>query len=152
MKTSPMTRGANSIIREDHFIKSLDPGIRLHLLEKRPKGLRRFESASTLLFVHGQSTPAPAAFDLSLPGYSWMDFVAARGFDVFGLSIRGYGLSTRPPELAEDPKGKPPAVRGLTAIRDIKAAVQFICEKRGVDQINLLGWSWGTTTTAAFTA
>ncbi len=145
-----MTQGASSLVREDHFLEALDPGIRLHLLEKRPKGLRRPESASTLLFIHGQSTPAPAAFDLSLPGYSWMEFAAARGFDVFGLSIRGYGLSTRPSELEEDPEGKPPAVRGQKAVEDIKAAVQYICEKRGVEQLNLLGWSWGTTTAPAF--
>jgi len=152
MKTPFKSKEAHSLVREEHFIEALDPGIRLHLLEKRPKGLRRPEATNTLLFVHGQSTPAPVAFDLSLPGYSWVEFVARRGFDVFALSVRGYGLSTRPPELEEDFHGKSPAVRGITAVRDIKAAVEYICQKKEIEGLNLLGWSWGTTTTAAFTA
>ncbi len=141
-----------SIMTEDHFIDALDSGVRLHLREKRPGGLRHPDPASTLLFVHGQSIPAPIAFDFPLPGYSWMEFAAARGFDVFALSVRGYGLSTRPPELEESPLGNPPAIRGLTAVRDIEAAVRFICENRRVDRLNLLGWSWGTTTAAAYAA
>jgi pimeloyl-ACP methyl ester carboxylesterase len=140
------------LVQEDHFVDSSDPGIRLHVLEKRRRGLRRAEPATTLLFVHGQSVPSPISFDLRIPGYSWMDFVAGRGFDVFALSIRGYGLSTRPRSLEENPLGKPPAVRGVLAVRDIDAAVHYICARKGLDRINLLGWSWGTTTTAAFTA
>ncbi len=81
-----------------------------------------------------------------------MDYAAARGFDVFALSVRGYGLSTRPPQLGRGPGDEPPAVRGPTAARDIEAAVRFICERREVDRLNLLGWSWGTTTTAAYCA
>lgn len=150
--TDRARQGKISLIREEHFVEALDPGIRLHLREKRPRGLRRPEAASTLLFIHGQSTPAPVAFDLPLPGYSWMDFAASRGFDVFGLSIRGYGLSTRPSEMEENPEGQSPVVRGLTAVRDIQAAVSYILKKREVKQLNLLGWSWGTTTSAAFAA
>ena len=140
------------IVQEDHYIDADAPGIRLHLREKRPAGKKKAESAATLLCVHGQSTPAPIAFDLPLPGYSWMDFAASRGFHVYALSIRGYGLSTRPPEMEESPKDRPPIIRGLTAVRDIKAAVDFICKRNAIDQLNLLGWSWGTTTTSAFTA
>ncbi len=141
-----------TIEREDHFIDALDPGIQLHLREKRPRGMRRSEPASTILLVHGQSMPATVAFDLPLPGHSWLDWAASRGFHVFALSVRGYGLSTRPPEFSEPPEGRPPAARGLTALRDIEAAVRFIRERRGLDRLNLLGWSWGTTTTAAYTA
>ena len=85
---------------EEHFVPGPDPGVRLHIREKRPAGLRNAKSDSTLLFVHGQSLPAPVAFDLPVPGYSWMDYAAGRGFDVFALSVRGYGLSTRPPSGA----------------------------------------------------
>lgn len=143
---------AGRIEKKEHFIDALDPGVRLHLIEKRPRGLRKREAANTLLMVHGQSTPAPVAFDFPLPGYSWMDFAAARGFNVFALSIRGYGLSTRPPELRQPRLDNPPAIRGRIAVRDIEAAVEYICEKNGVDRINLLGWSWGSTTTPAYTA
>ncbi len=140
------------IEKKDHIIDALDPGIRLHLIEKRPRGLKKREPANTLLMVHGQSTPSPVSFDFPLPGYSWMDYAAARGFNVFALSIRGYGRSTRPPELLAGRYDNPPAIRGRVAVRDIEAAVEFICERCGVDRINLLGWSWGSTTTPAYTA
>ena len=140
------------IFQKDHLIDSHDKGIKLHLREKKPSGMKKSEAADTLLMVHGQSTPAPVAFDLPLPGYSWMDFAAARGFHVYALCIRGYEPSTRPPEMLKSPEGQPPAVRGITAVRDIDAAVRFICEQNAINKLNLLGWSWGTTTTAAFTA
>lgn len=143
---------SSRIEKKDHFINALDPGIRLHLLEKRPRGLSKCDPSNTLLMIHGQSTPAPVAFDFPLPGYSWMDHVASRGFNVFALSVRGYGLSTRPPELLENRLKNPPAVRGRTALRDIEAAVEFICDQKNLDRLNLLGWSWGSTTSPAYTA
>lgn len=145
-----MARAA--IFQKDHVIDAHDAGVRLHLREKKPRGMGKTEAAGTLLMVHGQSTPAPVAFDLPLPDYSWMDFAAGRGFHVYALCIRGYGPSTRPPEMRRSPADQPPAVRGLTAVRDIDAAVRFICEQNAIGKLNLLGWSWGTTTTAAFTA
>lgn len=140
------------ITQQEHFIDALDPGIRLHLREKRPTGKRRFEPATTLLLVHGRGPGATVVFDLPLPGYSWMDYFAGRGFDVFALSVRGFGLSTRPPELEEDPTGKPPAIRGKLAARDIEAAVRFIRRERKVDRVNILGRSWGSTTVPTFAA
>jgi pimeloyl-ACP methyl ester carboxylesterase len=37
------------------------------------------------------------------------------------------------------------------AVRDIGSAVDFILKRRNIDKLNLLGWSWGTTTTALYT-
>ena len=138
--------------RIDHYIDSLDPGITLHLREKRPRGKKKFEDQATLLMVHGRMAPCPVAYDLPVPGYSWMDYIASRGFDVFALSIRGFGESTWPREVRESPKGKPPAIPGKVAVRDIKAAVDFICERRGVNKLGILGRSWGTTTSPAYAA
>jgi pimeloyl-ACP methyl ester carboxylesterase len=81
-----------------------------------------------------------------------MDYVASRGFNVFALSIRGYGLSTKPPELRQPRLSNPPTIRGRVAVRDIGTAVEYICEKLSIDKLNLTGWSWGSTTTAAYTA
>ena len=82
------------------MVPSRDPGIELFLRNKRPEGLNAFAPSRTLLFVHGATYPAHTAFDLPLGGVSWMDHIAARGFDVWCLDIRGYGRSTRPPEMA----------------------------------------------------
>ncbi len=140
------------IVQEDHFIDALDPGIRLHIREKRPRGLKRFEEAGTILLLHGQSMPAPHIYDIRIPGYSWMDYMAARGFDVFALTYRGYGLSSRQPELSAPRLANPPAGRGRVVLRDIEAAVRFILNRRGLNRINLLGYSFSTTTSAAYTA
>ncbi len=140
------------ILQEDHFVDALDAGVRLHVREKRPKGKRKFGEGEIVLLCHGRLAPGPVAFDLPVPGYSWMDFIAARGFDVFTMSVRGFGASTRPPAMGRAPEGKLPSVRGKTAMRDIEAAVCFICDRRGVDRISLLGRSWSTTTAAAFAA
>ncbi|MBE17684.1 MAG: hypothetical protein CMH79_02870 [Nitrospinae bacterium] len=136
----------------ENFIPSHDPDIVLHLREKKPKGMKKKNADTTLLMVHGQSVPGPIAFDFSLPGYSWMDFVANKGMNVFSLSVRGYGLSTRIPELGKSPINKSPIIRGMTAVKDIDAAVNYICKKNKIKKLLLLGYSWGTTTTAAYTS
>ena len=153
MSASPRKNVASKgVERIDHYIDSLDPGIRLHLREKRPKGKKKFEDQATLLIVHGRMAPGPVAYDLPVPGYSWMDYIASRGFDVFALSIRGFGESTWPQEMHVSPRGKPPAIPGKVAVKDIKAAVDFICEQRGVNKFSVLGRSWGTTTGPAYAA
>ncbi len=136
----------------ENFIPSHDPDVILHLREKKPKGMKNKSPDTTLLMVHGQSVPGPIAFDFSLPGYSWMDYVANRGMNVFSLSVRGYGFSTRIPELKESPENKSPIVRGMTAVKDIDAAVNYILNKNKINKLLLLGYSWGTTTTAAYTS
>ena len=125
--------------RIDHYIDSLDPGITLHLREKRPRGKKKFEDEATLLMAHGRMAPGPVAFDLPVPGYSWMDYIASRGFDVFALSVRGFGESTWPQEMFASPRGKPPAIPGKVAMRDIEAAVDFIREQRGVNKLKHSG-------------
>lgn len=141
-----------SIRQHEHFIEGRDPGIRLHLREKCPAGTSSRAPRPALLMVHGQSLPSPVCFDFPLPGYSWMDYAAARGHDVFALTLRGYGLSTRPPEMGQEPALAPPAVRGRTALRDLDAAVRFIRERRGVERLSILGWAQGTMLAAAHAA
>jgi pimeloyl-ACP methyl ester carboxylesterase len=101
--------------------------------------------------VHGATYPAHAAFDLALDGQSWMDYIAARGYDVYLLDLRGYGKSTRPKEMEEKPEANAPIVRGTDAVKDIGAAVDFILKRRGIARLNLMGWSWGTTLMATYT-
>ena len=100
--------------------------------------------AHACLYVHGATYPAHTAFDLKLDGMSWMDYIAARGYDVYLLDLRGYGKSTRPKEMAEDAKANPPIVRGDTAVKDIGKVVDFILARRNIPRLNLIGWSWGT--------
>jgi pimeloyl-ACP methyl ester carboxylesterase len=80
-----------------------------------------------------------------------MDYIAARGYDVYLLDLRGYGKSTRPKEMSEDPKMNPPIVRGETAVKDIGTIVDFILTRRNIPRLNLIGWSWGTVTMSTYT-
>jgi pimeloyl-ACP methyl ester carboxylesterase len=128
-----------------------EPGIDIYVRNKRPADMTSFRPERTLLFVHGATYPAHAAFDLKLDRLSWMDYIAARGYDVYLLDLRGYGKSTRPKEMDEKAEANPPVVRGTTAVKDIGAVVDFILKRRGLARLNLMGWSWGTTLMATYT-
>src|SRR5215207_904160 len=139
------------VVMEEMMVPS-EPGIEIYVRNKRPVGMSAFRPERTLLFVHGATYPAHTAFDLKLDGLSWMDYIASRGYDVYLLDLRGYGKSTRPKEMSEDPKANPPIVRNDTAIKDIATLVDFVLQRRNIPRVNLLGWSWGTALMAGYTA
>jgi pimeloyl-ACP methyl ester carboxylesterase len=133
------------IVMEEAMVKSPDPGIEIYVRNKRPADMTSFRPERTVLFVHGSTYPAHTAFDLKLDGISWMDYIAARGYDVYLLDLRGYGKSTRPKEMDDKPEASPPLTRGDIAVKDISTVVDFILARRNIPRLNLLGWSWGTT-------
>ncbi len=140
------------LVSEDYFVKASDPGIQIFVRNKHLKGVKNFASDKIVLFVHGSTYPAETAFDLPLDGFSWMDYIAQRGFDVYLLDLRGYGRSTRPPEMDQPAEKNPPIVTTDVAVRDVAAVVDNILERRKVSKINLIGWSWGTKIMAAYTS
>jgi pimeloyl-ACP methyl ester carboxylesterase len=139
--------------------------IYIHELVQSGMALRGATPADRVaLFIHGAGSPAEVAFDVSYQDYSWLDFLARAGFDVFAMDMTGYGRSTRPeamnnpcnlskeqqaafvpsviPSLCSAPNPRP-----ITTIAsdwdDIDAAVNHIRAIRHVDKLNLLGWSQG---------
>jgi pimeloyl-ACP methyl ester carboxylesterase len=147
-----MTPGESSKLNTEEFmIPAADAGIQLYLRNKAPSDMRTFSAEKTVLFVHGATYPSEIYFDLKVGGYSWMEYLASRGYDVYMLDVRGYGRSTRPAAMSQAPAANPPFANTEDASRDISAAVNFILKRRGVSKLNLLGWSWGTTTTALYT-
>jgi pimeloyl-ACP methyl ester carboxylesterase len=132
------------LVTESYMIQSRDPGIQLYVQNKRPEGMTQFSPEKTLLYVHGTSQAASSTFDLPLDGLSWMDYIARRGYDVYLIDLRGYGRSTRPPEMEKPASENPPIVRTEVAVKDVEAAVDHILARRGLTQLNLMGWSWGT--------
>ena len=141
---------APKVVMEEMTVPS-EPAIEIYVRNKRPADLSAFRPERTVLFVHGATYPAHTSFDLKLDGMSWMDYIAARGYDVYLLDLRGYGRSTRPKEMDEAPEANPPIVRGTAAVKDISAVVDFILARHGIARLNLLGWSWGTTLMATYT-
>lgn len=142
---------AAPIATEEFMVPSGTPGIELFVRNKRQEGVAA-RPDRTLLFVHGATYPASTAFDLPLGGLSWMDYIAGRGFDVWCMDLRGYGRSTRPPEMAQPPEANPPLVRGEQAVADIGAVNAFIRQRRSLAKIVHMGWSWGTGLQGRFTA
>jgi pimeloyl-ACP methyl ester carboxylesterase len=140
-----------TLVTEEMMVPAQDPGIQIFVRNKRPADMTAFRPERTLVFVHGATYPAHTAFDLKLGGFSWMDYIASRGYDVYLLDLRGYGKSTRPKEMDEDPKANPPLVRGDTAVKDIGSVVDFVLKRRNIPRANLVGWSWGTSLMAAYT-
>lgn len=136
----------------DVMIPSGEVGIELFVRNKHPAGVKNFSSERILLYVHGATYPSETAFDLPIEGVSMMDMIAARGFDVYLVDVRGYGRSTRPPEMSQPAAANKPIVSTEIAARDLGAAVDYILKKRGVAKIGVMGWSWGTSIAGMYTS
>jgi pimeloyl-ACP methyl ester carboxylesterase len=121
--------------------------------------------------VHGGYWPGTMAFDFGHRDYSWMEALAHAGFDVFAMDMTGYGKSSRP--LMDDPRHLnaedqavlvPDTLADAAASAhpfnlvtsnsetdDIDRVVDFIRDLRGVDQVDLIGWSGGGIRTGTYT-
>jgi pimeloyl-ACP methyl ester carboxylesterase len=147
---APALAQSPRLITEEMMVPS-EPGIEIYVRNKRPTDMTAFRPERTVVYVHGATYPASTAFDLKLDGLSWMDYIAARGYDVYLLDLRGYGKPTRPKEMAQAAAANAPIVRGETAVKDIGAVVDHILKRRNIPRVNLLGWSWGTSLMATYT-
>ena len=54
--------------------------------------------------------------------------------------------------MSEPPESNPPVTRTPDAVRAITAALHAVLKRRNIPQLNLLGWSWGTTIMGAYTS
>jgi len=114
--------------------------------------------------IHGATVSAVPDFDLQFENYSWMEYMANAGFDVFALDYTGYSLSPRP--MMDDPCNAAPAEQTtyllpnplsqpctpaypfrLTSIQsnwdEIDTVVNYALQHRHVDRVSLLAWSRG---------
>jgi pimeloyl-ACP methyl ester carboxylesterase len=137
---------------EEFMVPAADPGISLYVRNKHAQGVSRYSADKIVLFVHGATYPAETAFDLKLNGISWMEYIASRGYDVYLVDVRGYGRSTRPPQMEQPAQSNAPIVRTPIAVQDVSSAADFIRKRRGVAKLNVMGWSWGTTIMGWYTA
>ncbi len=148
---SPPAWAASDIEMQEFMVPASDPGIQLYVRNKHPKGTQSFSADRVLVYVHGATYPAETAFDLPVGGASMMDIMAARGWDVWLLDVRGYSRSTRPPEMDRPAADSKPIVNTATAARDVASVVDFVMQRRQVPKVNLMGWSWGTSIMGLYT-
>jgi len=152
LSAPPAPAAPAPIATEEFRIPAADSGISLYLRNKHPAGMQRVGADRIVLFVHGATFPGETTFDLALNGYSWMDYIARHGYDVYLVDVRGYGKSTRPAAMDSAADQNEPIARTATAVADLGAAVEFILRRRGVLRLNLLAWSWGTSISGWYTA
>jgi len=138
----------------EHWVQSVSAQdgkpLRLYVWEKHRadldlKGLSG--SGKVIVLAHGATTPGRVCFDLQVDGvegstHSLMDYLAARGYDVFTLDYQNYGRS----------QGHPcgTCVTTKVAASDLNAVVDYVRSLRSVKQVYLLGWSWGTAVVGLF--
>lgn len=140
-----------ALASEDVTVPAADAGISLFMRNKAPAGMKTFSAEKTVLFVHGATYPSEATFDLKLGDQSWMDYIAGHGYDVWLVDVRGYGRSSKTAALSQPATANPPFANTEDAVRDVSTAVDYILKRRGIAKLNLIGWSWGTTTMALYT-
>jgi pimeloyl-ACP methyl ester carboxylesterase len=133
------------LICEDHLVEGSGDGLRLFVRNKRTAGERNQGPQKTVLFVHGATYPSTVTFDYAIDGSSWMDVMAAAGFDAWLVDLAGYGNSERPAEMSQPAADNPPLVDTSRAVADVACVVDFILGHCGLERLNLIGYSWGTT-------
>ena len=149
---APLPAAGQGLVTEDFMVPAADPGVQLYVRNKRLPNVASFSAENVVLFVHGATYPAETSFDLQLDGISWMDYIASRGYDVYLVDVRGYGRSTRPPEMDQPAERNAPIVRTDTAARDYGAAADFVLKRRNIAKLNVVGWSWGCAIAATYTS
>jgi pimeloyl-ACP methyl ester carboxylesterase len=105
-------------------------------------------------------TPGEVSFDSAMPDYNWTREVARAGFDVFSVSLTGYGRSTRPAPMADpcniaktqqagyvpspcEASYRSPLTTMGSDWNDIGQVVDHVRRLRGVETVSLVGWSQG---------
>lgn len=157
-ETTLFSHTANARIRtDDLFIDSDTPGIKLHIRRKTAADAPAPSEANTVLLMHAATYASESLYDLALAGpdgvsYSFMDYLAVRGYRVHALDVRGYGASTRPRAMADDAEDEPPAAPAATAVRDFATTVDWLCQTDGIEQLNVFAMSWGGTVAGAYAA
>ncbi len=169
------------VIRLDHYVgvRSKVPAIEgqmatLYVREIVRAGTALRSTASSnrvVLFVHGAGTPGAVAFDVQHHDYSWMEYLARAGFDVFAMDMTGYGRSTRPAAM-NDPCNlssaqqsalapgaeacAPSYPQQMTTIvsdwHDLGAVVDHLLALRHASQLSMVAWSLGGPRAAGYAA
>jgi pimeloyl-ACP methyl ester carboxylesterase len=150
--------------------------VALHLRERVLDSVKRKIDAGqkppVVLFVHGGFSPATVAYDLEYKDFSWMEYLARAGFDVFAMTHTAYGFSPKP--FMDDPCNVDPKqqqiliphvlkapcaprypfklVSSQTEWDEVEAVVRHIRALRGVDKVSMIGWSTGTPRIGGFAA
>ncbi|SFW98425.1 Pimeloyl-ACP methyl ester carboxylesterase [Thermoactinomyces sp. DSM 45891] len=138
------TQRKESISLEETKITT-EGGVQIYLRHKK-----QTKAKEAVLFLEPFSVPTAKAFDV--PGYSWMDDLASKGYDTWAMDFRGFGGSTRPKEMNQPPNQNKPVVTHTEAIKDLAATVEHIKKTQKVEKVSIVGWSWGAVVAGEYAA
>ena len=150
MSASAAQAQGGKIASEDIYVAHGD-GVKIFVRNKRPEGVASFGADRIVIMMHGATYPS-TSFDLPVVGKSWMDYIAERGFDVYALDLPGYGRSTRPAVMDAPADQNPPFMGTADAAKALGSVVDHVLKRRNAASVSLIGWSWGTSITAAYAA
>lgn len=170
----------NNILTFEYFVPHISTvpanygqRVELHVRERvKENRLQEGRSPEVVVFLGTNSLSVHPGADLRLQHYDWMLDLAKRGFDTFSADLTGYGFSPRP-EM-DDPCNVDPNQQSIIIPNPLPAkceasypfklstsqsewdeidrAVDFVRELRGVERVNLMGWSRGGWRVASYTA
>jgi pimeloyl-ACP methyl ester carboxylesterase len=172
--TSHSERRDDPVLTIDRFVPHVstalaNQGDRVPLFVREKVRRGHHLSRGVVLMVVGANLPTVPFFDLPFRNYSWMDFLARAGFDVFAMELQGYGLSARP--RMDDPCNTDPSMQFLLipyplsepcdppypfkmAIQsdwdEIDRVVDYVRQLRGVEKVNLVSHSRGGPRTGGY--
>lgn len=120
----------------EYWIKRTDNEKNIYLTKYE---CEKSEQGKNILLVHGL-TFAQFVFDIKYKDYSFCEYFSEQGYCVWRLDVGGYGKSDKY-ENGWD-------VTTENVAKDIVCVAERICQYQNVSNIDVLGWSWGTMTTA----
>src|SRR5256884_1778959 len=140
-----VTQGASSLPpQEEPFRVWIEPEhLQIFLRHLPPTRTGPGTGKRPVVIIHGSTLPSGTSAAFRINGVSWMDDLAARGFDVWALDFLGYGSSDRYSEMNEQAAGAPLG-RSADAARQISAAVDFITQHQHVTQVDIIAHSGGS--------
>jgi len=103
-----------------------------------------------VLILHGATFPSGNAAAWKIGGRSWMDDLAAHGYDVYALDFLGYGESDKYPQMSSDDPNGPPLGDVAAMVEQVDRAVAAIGARRPGATVNLIAHSAGTFAAARY--
>jgi pimeloyl-ACP methyl ester carboxylesterase len=134
----------NHVRSEVVRIDSPTPGLKLALHHEFVPQQRR-QQARIVLFAEGSAVPTSGNAGYKINGFSWMDDLAERGFDVWSLDYQGLGDSSRYPDTNSGPKGT-----ASECAEQLATAARYILKERRADKLAVIGDSFGTLVAGVF--
>lgn len=117
-------------------------GRMIHVWERVRADLAGVPGTPVLVLLHGGTWSGGPCFDLD--GHSTMIRFAEEGWDVFAMDAQGYGVSGNPRPESES--------NSADAAQDLRVTIEALKRLRPIEDVALLGWSWGSLVAGRYAA